>query len=480
MTKCSESGDGVKGESRPAGTGGADQITFSFGEEVKPTLRFDADAITSDAGLAALRELDERLGLTELAASRIEDLREPDMVVHPVRRLLRETVYAYAAGYEDANDHTPLAADDWFQELVGGINKDSVNPKRHDGLASEPTISRLLGGRKLDVDSVGFVHVGWFGRVVENAPPDVVTFDIDGYDAETFGGQQLSLFNGYYDEHMYYPLTVTAAEYGFVVAAKLRPGTAAAGEDAVELMRPVFEYMREHFPNTRLRLRGDSGFMGPELYRLCEEFGVEYEIRLRMNNVLKGLFEKHLVAKGEKMLRERPGEKWALYHETTYKAGSWKKPRRIVMKLQYDPWKGSLERYVIVTNSRRRKRGVWTLYEHRAQCEQRIDELKNHLRAEKFSCCEFHANAFKLHLIVMAHNLFAAARVMLPEHHELKRATVARLRIALVKCAATLRRTARRLWMHASRTWPYRELLADCSRRFVSGRLVATPVWDTG
>lgn len=476
MTKCSESGAGVKGGSRPGG----EQITFSFGEKVDPTLKFDAESITCDAGLAALRELDERLGLTELAASRIEDLREPDMVVHPIGRLLRETVYAYAAGYEDANDHTPLAADGWFRELVGSVNQKSVNPKKHDGLASEPTISRLLNGRKLGLDSFGFVHVEQFGRVVENPPPAVVTFDIDGYDAETHGMQQLSLFNGCYEEYMYYPVTVTAAEYGFVVAAMLRPGNASAGEGAAELLRPVFEFMRKRFPNTRIGLRGDSGFMDPELYRLCEEFGVEYTIRLRMNDVLKRLFEKHLVPKAEKMLREKPGAKWALHHETTYKAGSWKKARRIVMKLQYDPDKGSLERYVIVTSSRRGKRGVWTFYEHRAQCEQRIDELKNHLRAEKFSCCEFHGNAFKLHLITMAHNLFAAARVMLPQHHELKRATVARLRIALVKCAATLIRTARRLWMHASRTWPYRELLADVSRRFVSGRLVATPVWDTG
>lgn len=480
MTECSESCDGVKRENRRAGTGGVEQITFSFGEEVKPTLRFDAGSVTCDAGLAALRELDERLGLTELAASRIVDLRETDMVVHPVLRLVRETVYAYAAGYEDMNDHTPLAADDWFRELVGPVNRDSVNPKKHEGLASEPTLSRLLGARKLDVDSVGFVHVEQFGRVVGNSPPAVVTFDIDGYDAETHGGQQMSLFNGYYDQHMYYPLTVTAAEYGFVVAARLRPGNAAAGEGAAEMLRPVFEYMRKHFPDTRLGLRGDSGFMGPEVYRLCEEFGVEYEIRLRLNDVLKRLFEKHLVPRAEGMLRESPGKAWALYGETIYKAGSWKKARRIVMKLQYDPWKGRLERYVIVTNSRRGKRKVWTVYEHRAQCEQRIDELKNHLRAEKFSCCEFEANAFKLHLVVMAHNIFAAARVMLPREHALKRATVARLRIALVKCAATLRRTARRLWLHASRTWPYRGLLADCSRRFVSGRLVPRPVWDTG
>ncbi len=476
MTKCSHRSDRVKGGNRTR----AEQITFSFGEEVDPTLKFDAESITSDAGLAALRELDERLGLTEMAAGLVEDLRREDMVVHPVLRLLRETVYAYAAGYEDANDHTPLAEDAWFRELIGAANQESINPKRHDGLASDPTISRLLHGRRLGLDSFGLVHVEQFVRVVENSPPAVVTLDIDGYDAETHGMQQLSLFNGYYDERMYYPVTVTAAEYGFAVAAQLRPGTASAGAGAVEILRPVLECLRERLPNTRIKLRADSGFMDPRLYELCEEFGVEYAVRQSLNEVLKGYFDRHLAAKAERELRRHPDRPWALYHELRHEAGSWGRKRRVVMKIQYDPERGSLERYVIVTSSRRSKRGVWRFYEHRGQCEQRIDELKNQLRAEKFSCTQFAANAFKLHLITMAHNLFAAARVMLPEKHELKRATVARLRVTLVKCGAVLRRTVRRLWIHASRTWPYRDLLLDVSRRFVEGRLRPTPVWNTG
>ena len=256
MTDCSCAGAG-EGD----GSGARyEQIVFSFGEDVKPTLKFDAAAVTVDAGLAPLRELDERLGLTALAAASIDDLRRPGMVVHPVDRLLRETMYAYAAGYEDANDHTPLSADVWFRELVGATNGGSVNPKRHDGLASDPTISRLLGGRKLGLDRLGSVHLEWFARLVENAPPDVVTLDIDGYDAETYGMQQLSLFNGYYREKMYYPLLVTVAEYGFVVAAKLRPGSAWSGADAVPLLRPVLERLQELLPNTRIRLRADSGF----------------------------------------------------------------------------------------------------------------------------------------------------------------------------------------------------------------------------
>ena len=125
MTDCSRTGAG-------RGSGGGtrhEQIVFSFGEDVKPTLRFDAAAVTADAGLAPLRELDERLGLTALAATFIDDRRRPEMTVHPVRRLVRETVYAYAAGYEDANDHTPLSADVWFRELVGATGAREREPQ---------------------------------------------------------------------------------------------------------------------------------------------------------------------------------------------------------------------------------------------------------------------------------------------------------------------------------------------------------------
>ncbi len=269
-----------------------------------------------------------------------------------------------------------------------------MNPKRHDGLASDPTISRLLGGRKLGLDALGSVHVEWFARLVEDAPPAVVTLDIDGYDAETHGMQQLSLFNGYYREKMYYPLLVTVAEYGFVVAARLRAGNAWLGADAVPVMRSVLERLRELLANTRVRVRADSGFRDPALYDLLDEFGVEYAIRLRLSQVLKGVFDEHVAPRAEKAFARAPDRRRAIHHETTYAAKSWGRKRRICLKMQNEPAKGRVARYVIVTSSRRSKCKVRGFYEHRGQCprvrtfsgadrpgEQRIDEMRNHLRA---------------------------------------------------------------------------------------------------
>lgn len=459
-----------------------EQVTFTFGDDVPTTLIFDADDIVTDAGLVPLRQIDERLGFIDLAARRIEDLRVPEMIVHPVPRLLREVVFAYAAGYEDANDHTPLRNDPLFKQVVGPINPKTVNPKAQSGLASEATLSRLLGGRKLEgLGALREVHVEQFAKVLGRNAPDVLTLDIDGYDAETHGMQQLALFNGYYEEQMYYPLHVSVAEYGFVVGIELRPGDAGPGTGAAELLAPIIEFLRARYPKTKLRVRADAGFADPKLYALCEENGVEYANRMKMNNRLDELFAEHLIPRlyDGRADRMRDGKR-IFYHETMYRAGSWDQDRRVVLALVQDMETGEEARRVLVTNSAKSKQNVWSFYEHRGQSEQRIDEFKNHLRGEKLSCCEFANNAIKLELVAMAHNLLAAVRILLPEGHELKRATVSRLRLVLIKCAAMVKKTTRRLWLHASKHWPYRPFLMDLARMAMAKRWNPTPVWDSG
>jgi hypothetical protein len=476
MTECSRGGE-VAGRGREREL---EQVTFAFGGGRPVTVRFDSECVTQDAGLAALRELDERLELTELAASFVNDSRDPRMVVHSVSRLVREVVYAYAAGYDDANDHSPLSHDVWFERLVGPSNAASVNPKAHEGLASEAMISRFLHELGLDATRLALAPLEQFMRVVSKDPPEQITLDIDGFDAETFGCQQLALFNGHYEETMYYPLLVTVAEYGFAVAGRLRPGNAWSAADAVSVLRPVLAELRRRFPDTRIAVRADSGFMDPAIYELCEEFGVEYVIRQRMNAVLQRYVDEFLAARAARTMERHPTKAWSLYHGRMHRARSWSRKRRVILKIQHDPTKHEFERYVLATNSRRSNRKAWRLYEGRGLGEQRIDELRNHLRADKFSLSTFEANDLKLQFMLLAYNLHAAARTMLPEGHELKRATVGRLVVSLVKCGAVVVRTARRLWLHASRTWPFGELLADVSRRFALGRLVPTPLWNTG
>ena len=68
-------------------------------------LEFRGAKITTDAGLLAVRELDEMMGLTDMAADLIEDKRTGRNIQHQVSGLLRQSVYARLAGYEDTNDH---------------------------------------------------------------------------------------------------------------------------------------------------------------------------------------------------------------------------------------------------------------------------------------------------------------------------------------------------------------------------------------
>jgi len=67
-------------------------------------LQFHGAKVTSDAGLWAVRELDEALGLTELAGLTLADTRTGRNIQHDRVGLLRQSVYSRLAGYEDTND----------------------------------------------------------------------------------------------------------------------------------------------------------------------------------------------------------------------------------------------------------------------------------------------------------------------------------------------------------------------------------------
>jgi len=64
--------------------------------------------VTTDAGLLAVRELDEALGLTEMAGAMIRDGRTGRNIRHDLTGLLRQSVYTRLAGYEDVNDQEAL------------------------------------------------------------------------------------------------------------------------------------------------------------------------------------------------------------------------------------------------------------------------------------------------------------------------------------------------------------------------------------
>lgn len=78
---------------------------------------FQESRVTSDGGLILVRELDERLGFSELIQQRLTDSRGKDTQL-PLADLLRQSVYSRLAGYEDVNDAQRLSHDPTFR-LIG-------------------------------------------------------------------------------------------------------------------------------------------------------------------------------------------------------------------------------------------------------------------------------------------------------------------------------------------------------------------------
>jgi hypothetical protein len=87
--------------------------------------------VTSDAGLLAYRELDDVLGLTEMARDVLADARSGNNGRHALAGLSPQSVFGRLAGYEDVNDAERLRRDPAMRWIVGG--------KAAQGCAASPS-----------------------------------------------------------------------------------------------------------------------------------------------------------------------------------------------------------------------------------------------------------------------------------------------------------------------------------------------------
>src|ERR1700677_2791690 len=89
---------------------------LSFNSSLK--VDFQGARVTSDGGLILVRELDARLGLSELIARHRIDSRRGKNIQLPLADQLRQSIYSRLAGYEDVNDAVRLSQDPTFR-LIG-------------------------------------------------------------------------------------------------------------------------------------------------------------------------------------------------------------------------------------------------------------------------------------------------------------------------------------------------------------------------
>ena len=225
-------------------------LSPAFDRRIK--FEFHGARITSDGGLLAYRELDDVLGLAEIAITKLLDGRRGNNTRHKLSGLFLQSVFGRLAGYEDVNDAERLARDPAMRAIVGrgGLDRAAASSSQMarfetEWLATDANMEALT-----DLSGV------WIDRVHARKPPDGIILDMDSSESPTHGEQEGSAYNGHFGCTCYHPLFVFN-QFGDLERCRLRPGNVHSAEDWPLVLEPVIARYRER--GVALHFRADSG-----------------------------------------------------------------------------------------------------------------------------------------------------------------------------------------------------------------------------
>lgn len=463
------------------------KFDFDLGKPVVGT--FDGGLISTDGGLGLLRFADDALELTKFASVCIKEKRCPEALKHSLQDLLRQRVYAIAAGYEDANDATSLRFDPMHKLAVG-------YSLRKRSLASQPTISRLENS--ITCEELVFLQDLLVHTYIKKhkKPPKKLVLDLDTTCDPVHGYQQMSFYNAFYSTFCYIPMFVFD-QNGFPLAALLRPGNADVGGDAARVLRKLFTILRSAWKSVPIEFRADAAFCRREVYQVCEEFNVVYFIGLKSNHNLRCLAKELIESaklefesiygvspKQDKSAWRKKQERMRFASKVEGRVQEIKESEAFIRKAGELAWRGKGYnedmrvicradysedglnlRFVVTNHAGGNPRWIYeNKYCQRGQCENWIKELKM-VEVDRLSCQEFNANQFRLLEYTFAYILLRELRERLSKKES--KISIQNFVIQYIKIGVLVRESVRRISLHWTSAYPRQQSFAALNLSFV-------------
>ena len=449
----------------PKGADSEGAIRVDFDPRVR--LEFHGSKISSDGGLLLFRELDETLGLHDLAGGSLQDTRTGKNGVHNFLGLLRQSTFGRLAGYPDVNDADRLARDPVMRQIVGGRAVDYQAASTSQMARFETDILASAHNRAALADLPG----QWIDAMHDAQPPKWITLDMDSSVSPTHGDQEGTAWNGHFRCKCYHPLFVFN-QFSDLESCTLRKGNVHSADGWKEVLAPVIARYKTR--DLMRFFRADAAFAIPELYKTLEAESYFYAIRLKGNAVLQEAIS-HLL---KRPVGRPPNYLRRFYHDFEYRAASWEKARRVIAKVEWHP--GDLFPRVgfVVTNLPMEPDWIIRFYNQRGTAEQHIKEGKYAIKAfpgnsescgvtiafkpkargsecdlirawkrsnwTRLSCKRFRDNEVRLQLHALAYNLGSfLQRADLPE--EVADWSLTSIQSRLIKIGARVVRHARKI-----------------------------------
>ena len=293
-------------------------------------------------------------------------------------------------------------------------------------MAGHRAISRFFG--KFDqarCDKVFDEAYRWF---FSSLHIDYVTLDLDSTVITRYGKQDGATKG--YNPHKkgrasHHPLMAFVADTEMVANFWLRPGATHSSNNVEAFLENTLHKLG--LIKCGL-IRADSGFSGNPFLENLEEKKQNYIIALPMMQPLQRAMASH---KGWWPLVEVGGEGIEICC-FNHQPNSWDKPRRVIAVRQHiktreqvnksalgkqlsffdkdDEEYGKYRYGAMVTNLNLPALEIWRLYRGRANCENRIKELKYDFAADKFNQRNFFATEATLSTVMLSYNLMSFFR----------------------------------------------------------------------
>ncbi len=258
-----------------------------------------------------------------------------------------------------------------------------------------------------------------------------------------------SNYNSHYGNTGFHPLLCYNGLNGDPLKGLLRSGNVYTSRDYRKFMEPLFQqYVKM---GIKMQMRADSGFAANKFYEFCEQYNVDYFVKMKMNKKLQKIIERFITSK---VVEARD----SVFFETQYKANSWKKERRVLIHIEWKP-NQLLPTYsaVVTSDEEISSKDGFMFYNGRGNAENMVKESKNGFYLDRLSSDSYETNAVKLQIALTSHllaNLFR--RFCMSE--DKKTTTIQTLRNILLKVASRVVKKSRTLVFKCASSFPFQKL----------------------
>lgn len=429
------------------------QLTMQGLDGRQIVVRNDAKVNSSDGGLLLMGKLEKRFGIIHRLGKCFIDSRQKYRVKHDLRNLLTQRIFGLIQGYEDLNDHEQIRNDPLLQYVCGSDDRG----------AGKSTLNRLELGHELD-ENLGdrYSKIKWDNQAIEDLfcqiflesfqqYPKRIILDFDSTDIPLHGEQERRFFHGYYDHYCYLPLYVFCGDY--LLSAQLRPSDIDGCVGTEEILMRLTAKIRATFPDVQIIFRGDSGFCRESIFRACEELKVDYIVGMARNPLLQALIASELT-EAENRYRAS-GRAARIFTRFSYRTQtSWTAERDVIAKAEHLS-KGSNPRFIVTNLSGDSQELYEDIYCARGDMENRIKEQKLDLFADRTSTGWMSSNQLRLWFSAFAYTFFLLLKRFLPVGNPHQKCQPSTLRLKLLKVSATVRLSARKVWVSLPESFPY-------------------------